>query len=248
MANKPTLIPPASRMDADTKKEIREVILANESSIHLNRIKTQCPPGYLTRGMLKDATGLTEAELKSLEGRGKLKSSRRNSHGWALYSEEILEQLLKIPIKRDIKLTSLTNSKAAYTNEEAQSVYKLLEENKSLNKIVTELNIHPIVLSAIVKDYESLSTGLVVTKEALERIYQLPINAVFPIKNSEDLYNILENLSKEKKCGKCNQRPRGVCLPCAKEYLTPIIKSEIQPTKTKKSEVEKSTTDSSSDE
>lgn len=179
------------------------------------------PPGYLTRSMLKERAGLSDGDLKRLEMLGIVKPVRKAINGWLLYSETVLEKIHQRGV--DKPHGNRRVAAVVYTSNEGANVFKLLKENMPLDEIVMKTNVHPLVVQQIRKDYVAIRNEIVISIEVLEKINKLPIDTELPIKDDEQLLKILEELSKEPQCTKCNSRPKGLCTGCAKQSIMNMI-------------------------
>jgi hypothetical protein len=183
------------------------------------------PSGYVTRNMIKEITGLSEQGLKRLEALGIVRPVSKNETGWFLYPDTIIDKISN----RGYAKTNSTNrpTKVVYTNKESSAVLKLLMANKSLPEIAVETNVTLDTVLQIQKDYFSVTNQMVISKEILDKINELPVDGVFPLKDENELYNLLVELTKEPKCNKCGLKPKGLCTACARESIMRLIKKQF---------------------
>lgn len=188
-----------------------------------------CPPGFMTRQMIKEHTGLTENQLKRLEGFGRLKAARKNNSGWALYTIKSVEnlhdyiiqeqELAKTKSKFVVKPLKQDQNIYLYSKEDAIEVFKLLDSGEiKLIEIVYKLKIHPKVLQTILKDYTDLFGTVFVVGSIIEEMNKLPLDAVLPIKSGEDIFHAFLALQEELNCSRCRKNPKSICNSCAHKF------------------------------
>lgn len=212
-SKQPSQVERASTVDASTARDTRDTILQNEPNIHVSAAEGRCPPGFITRRMLRERTGLTDSELRALEARGRLRRAKTNREGWALYRESIVSELMGNAPR--MPGDARAPSAVAYDGVQAASVFTLLARGKKLVEIVIELQIQPELLEVIVQKYQKLEGVVYLTKSSLDRIAQLcAVN--FPLDSEDAIFDVVETAVKEQRCMRCTKRPGKLCVGCAR--------------------------------
>lgn len=179
------------------------------------------PEGYATRAMVQDLTGLSDREMRSLEQRGLIKGDRRNNDGWMLYKISDINDFIrrKENMRRGVRGGYIPDEveMRPYMPEEGVSVFKLLKAGRPLEDIVLATGIHPAAIRMIVRDYQMMTGVIVLPKHFVDQINQLPIDATLPVTNAEEVYALIVDATKEKPCGGCRKRSKGLCNICAKQ-------------------------------
>lgn len=179
------------------------------------------PPGYFTRAGLREETGYTDAQLRTLEARGILKATVRNDLGWALYTMEDIDTLRSInpalarpptqgrrsgPAWNGRTLAPPKPTHTEYTNEDAVQVFERLERGLTLAQIVLETRIHPVTVKAVYDKYVELAGIIMLSRMDLEKINKLKnLPGTFPVRSGEDIVAILQYVAKDRLCAKCRQ-------------------------------------------
>lgn len=185
---------------------------------HLNRAATQATPGTMTKGMVMEALNLNERRFdKMLEEKLLEPCDKHPTRGWHLFSERDVTKLKHILIMQQ----GVPHKESAdlqlhdYSLQAAKTVFKALQEGASIVGMIDQLNIHPLAMRAIVRDYAALSESILLSKQQMDIINALPLEGEFPIMNPNALVSLLHDLSVEKKCPKCKTRDRThLCGPC----------------------------------
>lgn len=178
-----------------------------------------CPAGFLTRPMLLQRTGLTLTELKSLQGQGLIKATKRNNRGWYLWSESDIVTFMGGKAPQPIPSTESGNDRVAYSNVDGAQVFNLLKAETPLTDIVVQTQLHPSVVRTIVKDYDALAGTISLSKQAVDRMNQLPLDCALPLRTEEDVFTALESIVTSATCGRCRRRPKSYCTACTSEML-----------------------------
>lgn len=196
--------------------------------------------------MLREQADITEHELKSLEGQGLLKASRRNSYGWRLYHANDVDRIRQLAIdlreKRQVAAVSkgdeaparlmpaFKESAIPYSLEQYRAVYVLIEKGMSFDRIPLEAEIHPSIVHVILKDYEQLSGTFVVAKSTVVAINRLALPGIETIRSGQELLGAFEALGealdKPSPCARCDKDSKRICLSCARELYAPKKKSK----------------------
>ena len=210
----------------------------------------EVPAGFLNRRMLREQANVTEHELKTLEGQTLLKSSGRNNGGWHLYTASDVERVRSLveemrerrrPRVSDSDeparlLPAYKESIVPYTLEQYRAVYTEFEKGTPLDQIPMNVDVHPSILSVILKDTKHLAGAFVVAKPIADAINNLPFRDLGSIRSGDELLKALEKLSDasdadktttcpfpdadENPCGK----PAKFCLACAKRFAAQSAK------------------------
>jgi hypothetical protein len=164
--------------------------------------------------MLMDRTGLTNAELKSLEARGRLKYTKKNGAGWALYAESIVSELMSSAPRASgsgINMQSAT----LFDGIQAAKVFECLQDGKNIIAIVIEMKIHPEVVKAIVREYERNQGSVYLTHAALERL-ATTCGANFALDSEEAVCEVVEGAISAHRCVRCHKHEGQICVGCAR--------------------------------
>lgn len=201
--------------------------------MHLNRVAAQCPPGLVSRGMLLQKSGLTAAELKSLEESGLVKPAGKNARGWTMYEECLIPVISKKAIAPENRPAALPSAKqldrvVQYTTHEAVLVFGLFKQGVALEDIVLETHIHPTVVTTIKRDYEDQAGTLFVSKATLDKINSLPLDCPLPIKTQEDLFNAMSSIASSVICGRCKTKPKKYCHGCVSEMVAKKLGRKLE--------------------
>lgn len=180
------------------------------------------PVGYMTRTELIDRAGLTVAEFNTLRGRNIIKSEKRNTYNWALYTEADLEKARNYAGIRVERLRR-TDRGAEYSVNEGLLVMNRLKVGMPLDDIFVETRIHPSIVSTIARDYEKMSGAVLLPKHVVEAMRELPIEGNF--KTAQDILKAFEKASSEHKCASCKRKPRSrQCVSCCIKKNAPSTK------------------------
>lgn len=212
----------------------------------------QIPAGFLNRSMLREQANVTEHELKTLEGQGLIKATRRNSYGWRLYSTGDVERVRRLAddLRRG-KRSARTNNEEpprlspayqepvlAYSLDQYRAVYTQFEKGTAIDKIPMVVDIHPSVLSVILKDAKHLAGAFIVAKPIVDAINKIPFRDIGSIRSADELLQALEKLSEtaDKELG-CVAEPNGepcknsakICVACAALRYKPRKPNPVKP-------------------
>jgi hypothetical protein len=203
--------------------------------LSLSRVRSQVPPGLMTKAMFMEKTGLTVNEFRTLVASGKLKPVSRSARGWALYDDACIEKLKMNPVNsRARKLASMSRRHwRSYSEAEAMAVFEEIEKGTPLTTVVLKYKIHPTLVGVIRDDYALLNKGVVLPRGVMDQINRLEgrIDGVFPIQNAEDLLRLIDRLVSRAACTSCKSQPRKLCVECARERFSIQIQtaSSLQP-------------------
>lgn len=205
------------------------------------------PEGYVNRQMLRDLAGVTEHELKSLEGHRLVKAVMKNGYGWRLYTKDQIdhvkmlgEQLRAAREAREVrdpssKLLPIFRMHAEpYSLEEYGQVIAALDKQIPLARIPIETKMHPAIVNVILRDSGQLSGALFVDKLSVDKLNALPLPGDEPIDSVESLLrmvkllaNLLEKTQREsrkdRKCETCHSEPRSICKSCVGKALEEVV-------------------------
>ena len=213
-----------TRTEPLDESQIRHVLLKGAPKVHLNRVAAQCPPGLVSRGMLLQKSGLTAAELRSLESSGLVKPAGKNGRGWTMYEEALIPLISKKAISPENRPAALPSAKqldrvVQYTTSEAVLVFGLFRQGMALEDIILETHIHPTVVTMIKRDYEDMTGTLFVSKATLDKVNSLPLDCPLPIKTQEDIYTAMSSIASSIICGRCKVKPKRYCHGCVSEII-----------------------------
>lgn len=89
-----------------------------------NRERAEAAPdGFVTRGVLREKVGLTEAQLRLLTAKGIVSSDGTNSSGYALYETATVDRLLMM--KGDGSLSRAVSSAAAAAGRASRATWPM---------------------------------------------------------------------------------------------------------------------------
>jgi hypothetical protein len=198
----------------------------------------QIPPGFLNRKMLREQANISEHDLKSLEGQGLVKATRRNNYGWHLYPETVVPRVAELAVtlraKREEKRAAseeptrlapaFREPVVPYSVEQYRAVLTQIDAGVTFDKIPMKVDIHPSIVLVILKDFEHLAGTFVVDKLTVTAINRLAIPGI-EVKSSKELISAFEKLrdaiEKPPACKGCGKKRRKICLDCAaKLYQT----------------------------
>ncbi len=198
--------------------------------ISLSRVRSQVPPGMMTKAMFMEKTGLTVNEFRTLVASGKLVHVAISKKGWKLYDEGCIEKLKAMPgaTERSRKLASMSRKHwRSYSEAEALAVFEEIEKGTPMSKVVLQYKIHPTLVGVIREDYALLNRAVLVPREVMDRLNRLEgkIDGVFPIQNAEDLLRLIDRLLSRGHCAMCKKQPKKICVECAKEKFSPKVET-----------------------
>lgn len=189
------------------------------------------PPGYLTRAMVLERTGLTDGQLMSLLRQRRLKRSRTTSYNTALYSEGEVERMMRElgrQVENGLRMpnsviftTDVGQGHVNYRAEDAKKVILLMKAGRKLDDIFLGTDVHPRAIKAIVVDYKDLAGAVVLSREMMVLVNKLPLQGAMPITEPEDLYESIKLALDAGVCRSCRSLPAETCRGCARREHRP---------------------------
>jgi len=177
-------------------------------------------PGYLTREQVASSLGVTVFEIRRKEQAGILKPAKRIGRGQCLFTEDQVLWLKGEKAKAELARKQKVHSPGAYSTVEAQTVFSMLQENKSLGEIVLAAGIHPWKVKIIAEMFQELNGCLFVSKASMDTINSLQgLDGNFPITREEELVELLLGCD-SKGCSMCGKHAKSICKGCA----VPLVK------------------------
>ena len=211
---------PATRI-ARRKRTIDPV----ERRLRLRERKESAPAGFVTRSVLCERVGINTSQFRALVTSNVILSDGVNSHGYALYTLDTVERL--IAMKHDGSLfrtlassepTSSSNEAAAhqrplmtaamhYSAEDGVRVFELLHAGKSLEQIILQTRIHPLIVKAIRADYDDITGSVHLPRDIVDRLNDFGragrLPGAFPVRSSEDVITVVELCAVDRTCSTC---------------------------------------------
>lgn len=212
-----------------------------ERRLYLRQRREEAPQGFLTRRTLCERVGLTDSQIRALASSSIIESDGLNSHGYALYSNATAERLAAMkrdgtlfrtitPNGSEIDLTATSTSESRitsptlrYSAEDGVRVFELLGEGKSLEVVVRETRIHPLIVKAIRIDYDDLTGSIHLSKHVVDRLNEFgtqgKLSGGFPLRDDADVLAVVELCAIDRTCSSCEKNPAlSSCEDClAKE-------------------------------
>jgi hypothetical protein len=174
----------------------------------------------LTRKEFAAIVGLSERELIRKAAKGVLEPLKRGKNNQPFYSEAQAHAFQQQRAERNRILNKPLPGIAknhrpmtAYTPEEGRAVFALLRKGTSLDLVVEETGMHPLVIRTIAEDFADMTNSVILRPGDLEIINALSLDGTFPIKDSAGVLELLKNCEQEK-CIRCKKKPRHVCRSC----------------------------------
>jgi hypothetical protein len=194
----------------------------------MSSVESKVPPGFYTRGMLREKLQITEAELGYLERRNLVKVDHVNDYGWRLYSQATFEGIIQYRGEPSAP-TSVKHHKApaqpppppepTYTEDQARDVFRKIRDGQALHLIVIETGVLPEVVVALSNRYAALSGAIFVSGDVVSAINKLPLDGE-TIETANDVLEKLTALASPRRCAACR---RGMvcdmCVVCVRDKL-----------------------------
>ena len=171
---------------------------------------TGTKPAY-TRPQLAKRIGVSLSEVRRRVQVGLLVPVGTNEYGHELFTDD--------PVA--------TADAVTYTADEAIAMFEALSQGKTLLEAVIVAKVHPNVARKICAEWESLSGAIVLTKEHMGIINELPLEGTFPIKSATELVAMLKKQSNDF-CSECHERPRVHCAICTKKVANRAVRDYRQ--------------------
>lgn len=184
-------------------------------------LKKTYADGLINRAVAAEILGISKSELRRREADG-IYAYVTDERGRRWFDEAALRHTVGTPMteKPGPKKKTLTRGVESlgrmYTKEDAAKVFRELEKGTSLSLIVQNCDIHPETALAIQEAYTRVISGVLLTKDSLERIGKLPLRGQWPPKNDKEFEVVLQaSVVGQSKCARCMQRPARLCGTCA---------------------------------
>lgn len=169
----------------------------------------------LTRGALAKALGVSIQEVQRRLRVGSLvPHTHRGTEPVFTYAQ--YEEQRMLSRKRMNQAAPSTAAAVEYSGEDASVVFKALREGKTLDDIVIEASVHPLVVRAAAEAFAQLRGGLFVSAACMSELEKMPIDGEFPVQGDVQLIEMLRGALIDTACSECRKRKRKVCLACAK--------------------------------
>lgn len=174
----------------------------------------------ITGTRLMEITGCTKKQFMTFCGQGLIRAAKKTRKGWALFDEKAVHAILDHQKKQGVTVNGLLAPDPSYTREQAIAVITRIKQGARLDDILLEVKIHPRMLRGIMKEYENLSSAVIIEKAMLDQINELPLEGTFPIKNALGLYEVLRLAADESKCKQCRKRSASqMCSQCERRRV-----------------------------
>ena len=200
----------------------------------LQKRKEDAPPGFVVRRVLCEKVGLNNAQFRALTKTGVIVSDGANSNGYALYTNETVRRLMAmkgdgtlfrslasmtsdviddVPAAGNatptasVKTAPLVTPAMHYSAEDGVRVFELLDEGKQLKDIILSTRIHPLIVKAILVDYDDLIGSIQLPKDIVDRLNALgndgKLPGAFPLRDANDVFAVVELCTVERTCSSC---------------------------------------------
>jgi hypothetical protein len=151
-----------------------------------------------------------------------------------LYAPEQVAEYKQMLKAREPQAVSHLLDKVPYSAEDAQRAFQALREGKTLAEIVLEKGIHPDVAMAIGQAWQRLTGAIFISGETLQKISGLALTGPLPVKNEDDLFEVLRIAADDTACTACKKSARTLCKKCVAQALLQARQEErdrLQPPK-----------------
>jgi len=188
----------------------------------------------ITGTRLMEITGISKKQFMTFCGQGLIRAAQKTRKGWALFNEKAVHAILDHQKKQGVTTNGLLAPDPSYTREQALAVITRIKQGARIDDILLEVRLHPRMMRGILKEYENLSSAVIIEKTMLDQINELPLEGVFPIKDALGLYEVLRLAADESKCKQCRKRSASqMCSHCErKKVLKNLSIREPRPVKT----------------
>lgn len=202
---------------------------AVRAKLRTRRKSQECPPGFFTRGMLREKLGLKENQIRSLVASGDLAAVTQNTYGYAVYSEAAVQRLLNQKadgtlfkkLRPQPLLGDDPGVRMTYAAEEGVTVFELLAAGKTLEQIIIGAKIHPLVAKRIREDYDDITGSLHIPRSIVDQINKLHfLPGSFPVHEASALLDTLQQCSETRACSGCNKNEASaLCRICQRKEI-----------------------------
>jgi hypothetical protein len=158
----------------------------------LSRVSDKVPEGekVYTRAEFAKRVGVSTWTLLRYHREGHFLAFACDSKGGrgrdALYVESQVETFRSLVPREDPVANTII-----YTVEEAQKVFRALDEGKSLRHCVADLGVHPLAVEILAEKYARLDQGVFIPRQKLEEIDSLGLDGPSPLRTAEELAGVI---------------------------------------------------------
>lgn len=177
----------------------------------------------MTRGQLALKLGVSYQEIARRLRVGSLKPHMKRGKEPLFHSGQLEEQRM---LSRKRTAEPGKEIPIDYTGKDASTVFKALREGKTLDEIVIEYGVHPLIVKAASDAFAQLRGGFFVSSDSARALERLPIDGEFPVQTGEQLIELLRAALEEAACEECQKKTRKVCLACARNLARKGRKTE----------------------
>lgn len=177
----------------------------------------------LTRGQLAQKLGVSFQEVNRRLRVGSLKPHMKRGKEPLFHVGQLEEQRM---LSRKRSAEPGKEVQIDYTGKDASTVFKALRDGKTLDEIVVEHAVHPLIVKAASDAFAQLRGGFFVSSDSARALEKLPIDGEFPVQTGEQLIEMLSTALEEAACEECQKKTRKVCLACARNLARKGRKTE----------------------
>lgn len=149
-----------------------------------------------------------------------------------LYGEEQVAEFLRAYTSSDVAAAEqivLTTQKkketvsrlhsVPFTGEQARIGFLAFDAGKNIRHLVVEEGFHPDTAGAIATSWAEVTDGFLVSKATLDTIHRFPLSGPVPIRNENDLIEVLRLSAEENSCTSCRKNIRHFCKSCVSKAI-----------------------------
>lgn len=167
----------------------------------------------LTRGQMAQRLGVSIQEVQRRLRVGTLKPYMKRGKEPLFHTGQLEEQRM---LSRRRTAEPGKEPVVDFTGKDASTVFKALRDGKTLDDIVVDYAVHPLIVKAAAEAFAQLRGCLFVSSDRLRDLEKLPIDGEWPVQTDTQLVKMLREALTEAACSECKKRTRKVCLACAK--------------------------------
>lgn len=198
----------------------------------LPRVKGVTPAHMLTQQEFLERSGLSARDFRMLVHRRRLLAIATSPGGWTLYDAADVD---RVRLLRNggghVSTISGINQHGAvdYSIEDGKKVFDLLQKGVRHDAIFMQTSIHPRVIEAIVVDFARMSRTIVLSKEILDQINELPIDGVtLPVTSGADVLQAIAVALRTQRCQACKKLPRShQCVGCTRAAIDRTVPPKL---------------------
>lgn len=214
---------PMSRADKKSRDAVSE-------RLRQQRRAQTAPPGYYTKAMIKEKVGLSEPAMRSILWHKIITSDTQSSGGYTLYSEKSVEKLINMKADgslfrelRKLKAGALLDENSStvvanYSDVQGVEVFELLGEGRSLEEIIVETRIHPLVVKRIREDYDDITGSIHIPRRVVDQLNAFEekgLPGTFPVKDANAVLDFFQGYALVRACPTCSDRLASIyCTQC----------------------------------